>query len=519
MTMKRFAAALILPIMMSSTACSGVDSPTEPPAPVATSITLSVASLSFASLGQTQQLTGAVLDGRGQPMPGATIIWTSSAADIVTVSPSGMVTSVGNGTTNLTATSGSAIATATATVQQVVASVTVDPGAASVQEGDSMQLSASTRDALGSVVAGQTVSWSSSNEAVARVGGSSGVTTGVSPGTATITATSDGLSGTAEITVIPVPVLQPSELCSDYSASAIATFADANLEAAVRTALGIDAGMDLTCGSLGTLTGFSAPSAGIASLAGIQNLTSLTDLNLYYNAISDVSPLSGLTSLAELRLAGNAISDVSPLSGLTNLTLLNFGNVYFVPRSDNNQISDISPLSGLTKLTVLGLAANYVTDVSALSGLTNLTTLDLAGNAVTDVSPLSGLTKLSDLDLGANAISDVSPLSGLTSLTKLSLFENGISDISSLSALTAMQFLWLQNNLISDISVLGPMPNLVLLYLSDNAGLGNIQPLLDNADNGGLGPGDTVYLDGTGVSCTDVAALAAKGATVKSSCP
>ena len=85
-------------------------------------------------------------------------------------------------------------------------------------------------------------------------------------------------------------------------------------------------------------------------------------------------------------------------------------------------------------------------------------------------------------------------LSGLTNLTHLRLMRNSISDISALSGLTSLTFLRLDNN-----------PNLT-----------NIQPLLDNT---GLGVDDTVLLRGTSVSCTDVAALEAKGVTVRSDCP
>jgi hypothetical protein len=54
------------------------------------------------------------------------------------------------------------------------------------------------------------------------------------------------------------------------------------------------------------------------------------------------------------------------------------------------------------------------------------------------------------------------------------------------------------------------------LSLSGNANLTDIQPPLDNT---GLGEGDELYLESTGVSCTDVAALQAKGVTVYSDCP
>jgi hypothetical protein len=57
---------------------------------------------------------------------------------------------------------------------------------------------------------------------------------------------------------------------------------------------------------------------------------------------------------------------------------------------------------------------------------------------------------------------------------------------------------------------------LTFLYLDNNPNLTDIQPLLDNT---GLGAGDTVNLESTSVSCTDVAALQAKGVEVHSDCP
>ena len=132
------------------------------------------------------------------------------------------------------------------------------------------------------------------------------------------------------------------------------------------------------------------------------------------------------------------------------------------------------------------------------------------------MTPLSGLTSLTDLDLGENSISDVSALSGLTAITTLSLFKNSITDISDLSALTDVTFLLLWNNAITDIGPLEGMTQLTWVYLSGNADLSNIQPLMDNA---GLGTGDTVFLSGTAVDCSDVAALTAKGVTVYAACP
>ncbi len=88
--------------------------------------------------------------------------------------------------------------------------------------------------------------------------------------------------------------------CSSRPPSAIATFEDANLKAAIRAALSVDPRAELTCALLGTLTSLSAGHSGIEILSGIQNLTSLTTLRIRANSITDISALSGLTNLGAL---------------------------------------------------------------------------------------------------------------------------------------------------------------------------------------------------------------------------
>ena len=122
--------------------------------------------------------------------------------------------------------------------------------------------------------------------------------------------------------------LQPSELCSDQSDSAIATFEDANLEAAIRAALSVGAQDDLTCGLVSGLTDLEARDAGIESLVGIQNLTNLTNLDLWPNSITDISALSGLTSLEDLDLSDNPnLSNIQPLLNNTVLGADDFANL------------------------------------------------------------------------------------------------------------------------------------------------------------------------------------------------
>ncbi|MCA2996347.1 Ig-like domain-containing protein, partial [Gemmatimonas sp.] len=86
-----------------------------------------------------------------------------------------------------------------------VGSVAVTLPAAQVQVGAQLTAQAEVRSAAGAALSGRVVAWSSSNGAVASVT-DGGVITGVAPGTVSITATSEGRSGSASLTVIPVPV-------------------------------------------------------------------------------------------------------------------------------------------------------------------------------------------------------------------------------------------------------------------------------------------------------------------------
>lgn len=85
-----------------------------------------------------------------------------------------------------------------------VASVTVTaPG--QVEVGSTIIAGAVAKDAKGNALTGKSFTWSSSAPTVASVD-ANGVVTGVSAGSATITAAADGKSGTAALTVIPIPV-------------------------------------------------------------------------------------------------------------------------------------------------------------------------------------------------------------------------------------------------------------------------------------------------------------------------
>src|SRR5207302_1230883 len=93
-----------------------------------------------------------------------------------------------------------AVVTVTPVPVAAVASVVVSPASASVPVGATVQLTASLKDASGNMLTGRTIAWATSAAGVATVS-ASGLVTGPAAGTATITATSEGKSGTATVTV------------------------------------------------------------------------------------------------------------------------------------------------------------------------------------------------------------------------------------------------------------------------------------------------------------------------------
>src|SRR2546421_254369 len=169
------------------------------PLPVA-SVTLTPASATV-SVGGTVLLVATLKDANGNALAGRAITWASNNAAVAAVSGTGVVTAAAAGSATITATSEGQSGSATVSVTIVpVASVSVSPATASVQTGQTVQLTATPKDASGAALSGRAVTWASSNAAVATVSGT-GLVTGVAAGSATITATSEGKSGTSALTV------------------------------------------------------------------------------------------------------------------------------------------------------------------------------------------------------------------------------------------------------------------------------------------------------------------------------
>ena len=186
-------------------------------------------------------------------------------------------------------------------------------------------------------------------------------------------------------------------------------FIDANLEAAIREAIGV-AEDPIYPSDLEGLSSLHAGDKSITDLTGLEHCRSLAVLHLQQNQIGNISALASLTNLTVLILHDNLIDDISPLANLTRLTTLQLSG---------NQITNISSLAGLTSLEYLYLSANLISDVSPLAGLPSLTIVMLLDNRISDISPLvdnPGLRDGDSVGLTGNPLSEMSRTAYLSEL-------------------------------------------------------------------------------------------------------
>src|SRR5207244_424093 len=157
-------------------------------------------------VGRAVQLTATPRDSTGAPLTGRALTWLSTNLNVAAVDGSGLVTAQAPGATTIAAVSEGVTGTAALTVTNIpVASVTVTPATGSIAPGQMWQLTATPKEANGTTLTGRVITWASNATGVATVS-ALGLVTSVAVGSATITATSEGVNGSAVVTVtVPAP--------------------------------------------------------------------------------------------------------------------------------------------------------------------------------------------------------------------------------------------------------------------------------------------------------------------------
>ncbi|WP_420617096.1 Ig-like domain-containing protein [Candidatus Palauibacter sp.] len=545
---------LLAPLL--ALACGDGEPGTAPPGtPVPTTLAITPSSAVLAALGQTVQLTATVRDQTGAVMSGIGVNWASSDGGIVTVDPAGVVTAVGNGATNITATvrGGGASGSAAITVSQTVTALAVLPDQATIDALETLQLTAQALDANDNPVAGVDFSWLSDDESVATVS-ADGLVTAVTPGSAEISvqASGTGLVATARIVV---NVSESFALVMLYNATGGSrwTISDNWL-----TDAPIGQWHGVTADAEGRVTGLDLSGIGLEGRLPDEfaHLTDLRRLNLSYNRLTGEIPayLAEFTELEELGLAVNALAGPIPveLASLTDLRILDLSNDLFTGRNRFTgpippELGDLSnlrhlylfftQLSGtippalgrLSSLEELWLGPAPLTGPlpPELGNLSRLRFLAAPGSNLSGPLPpvLGRLKQLERIFLYDNRLSGSIPrtFGNLTRLSVLDLQENQLAGSlpAELGALSALEFAWLQDNKLTgalppelgglssakalvltnnDLSgglpaTFGKLSSLELLVLSNNRRMSGVLPGSLQA----LDRLDTFHLGGTGL--------------------
>jgi serine/threonine protein kinase len=160
------------------------------------------------SVGDEVTVRARPVDVNGNALSGRQVRWVSGNTSIATVTQSGMIRGVAEGSTPITATVEDQSASVNVRVMPVgVEAVNVTPVNSEVFEGETISLNASVVDESGRPMSGQAVTWLSSDLSVATVT-AAGVVTGVKAGSARVTARSGGQAGSAVVTVKTVEVTE-----------------------------------------------------------------------------------------------------------------------------------------------------------------------------------------------------------------------------------------------------------------------------------------------------------------------
>jgi len=263
-----------------------------------------------------------------------------------------------------------------------VASVQITPVGIQVEVGASTVLSATPRDANGNALNDRAVTWSSDSTAIATVS-VTGMVTGVAPGTATIRATSEGVTGSASVTVragVPVRLA--------FTTPPTAATAGSPLTPAVQVAA-LDAAGFVATSFTGSVTiALGANPAG-GTLSGTTTATASAGVTTFANLILDQVG-GGYTFIA------SAASLTAATSGSFSVAAGPAAQLEFTAPPGDVVAGD--PLTPAVVVTARDVAGNIAT------GFTGAVTLALGANpagatlsGTTTVSAVAGVATFGDL--------------------------------------------------------------------------------------------------------------------------
>lgn len=335
-------------------------------------------------VGSTIGLTNSVSGGA----------WTSGNSSIASIgSGTGIVTGVAAGNTNITYAIGSCIVTSTVTVTPLPSAGTIT-GPTSVCIGSNITL---TTTATGGF-------WTSSNTAVGTVGLFTGIVSGVSGGTVTISYSVTGLCGTVSslytVNVIPpgvTAIVGPSAVCAgtfaNYTnATTGGTWSVTNANATINSAgllTGITPGLDTirytvtnACGtSVATMTVNIGPFLSAGTISGPGTVCVGATITMT-DPVPGGTWSSSNTSIATVGTSGIVTGVGGGIDTIRYTLTASCGSAVATKVITVNPLADAGTITGPSDICVGAIVIYTSTVTGGVWGLTNTTIAAISGSGV-----------------------------------------------------------------------------------------------------------------------------------------
>ena len=402
------------------------------------------------AFGDTVRLSAEAVDANAHRVEEVEFSWTSSDTSVAVVGDAGLVTGVGPGQAEVTATVAGVTGRADLTVvAPAPTTIVVTPDTVALAAlGQTAQLSAEVRDQIGRAMEGIRVSWSSADTTVVAVD-SAGLVTAVGVGETTITATAGEASGEALVTVMQSAgsvVVSPAAdtvAIGDTLRLAAEAFdenghrvegAQFEWSSSVVSVAQVDGSGLVTAVAEGTAT-ITVTAGAVRGTAEITvENPDRAALEALYETTDGPNWLDNTNWLTDVPLGEWYGVDTDALGRVVRLDLSGTWDTQARRTIVHGLSGPIPPeMSGLANLEWLNLSGNQLTGPipSELGDLANLRSLLLWSNNLSGPIPpeLGRLSHLRSLDVYYNDLSGPIPpeLGKLASMTRLQLGSNGLS--------------------------------------------------------------------------------------------
>ena len=323
------------------------------------SVVVSPSPSASVAVGRSMKFKASALDSTGKALSDWIVVWSSSDSSVATVSETGDVTSFKVGSTTISASAGGKTAqTNLITRPPIVASVSINVNASTIQVGQTTQAVAIAYDSSGNQISGRTVAWSTAKPSVATIS-TAGLITAVDTGSTTITAVVDGIVGTMTETVGGARIANLSVVLdksmipvgSTTQAKAVATDAAGNVLTGRSVSWSSSGSSIASVSNLGVV---SASAAGTVSITGtVDGMSASATLVVTSPVVASISVTAASTSLT----AGQTTQATATLKDAN-------GNTISAPVTWTSSASSAATVSATGLITAVAAGSATITATS-----------------------------------------------------------------------------------------------------------------------------------------------------------